>query len=154
VLISSIRADYGCFARVPGAPSRGGKRGVRAGRLRSACTSLSPARSRAKLETGSAHAKARIKKRKEFGGGCLNPIGQAAAGVDEAVLAYASGWCRAFSTVPTKMPNNTAHVTPSKTYGRGTGGVGRPAPNMMGRAGSEILAQQERQPNRHIWPDR
>ena len=129
-------------------------------RALSACASLSPARWRAKPETGSAQAKAQKKARQEFCEGFLNPEGQAAVVVDEAVLAYASGWYRASDTVATWMPNNTAHLAPGKTYGRGTGGVGdprptngtggvgdprptrwdgrgrRPAPNKMGRAGS------------------
>ena len=33
------------------------------------------------------------------------------------------------------MPNNTARVTPSKTYGRGTGGVGDPRPTRWGGRG-------------------
>jgi hypothetical protein len=63
------------------------------------------------------------KAREEFCEGFLNLKGQAAAVVNEAVLADASCWCRAFLTVPTKTPNDTAHVTPGETYGRGTGGA-------------------------------
>ena len=51
--------------------------------------------------------------------------------MDEAVLAYASGWCPALPTVATDMPNNTGHVTTSKTYGGGTGGVGDPRANKI-----------------------
>ncbi len=77
----------------------------------SACTSLSLARSRAKLEIGSAHAKSRRRKktREEFCGGFLNPKGQAAVVVDEAVLAYASGWYRA--SAPSRPGSRVARPT-------------------------------------------
>ena len=83
--------------------------------------------------------------------GAIGGCGKCTVGL----LAHASGWYRASGTVATWMPNNTADVTPSKTYGRGTGGVGdprptrwdgrgrRPAPNNMGRAGSEGLALRD-----------